>query len=190
MEWTETRETAAARARLRNSVENSPIQITLKIVLSAVLFGLLPVVGMTVKAIIEHKSVLWVAVLIFAPGCSVAGVFMCLLDLLKRWNRAGTCRYNIILDSQKVTVSGKGFTRTATYGDLVGFSVFDLSESVSGDRLLVFGDPMGKNLSVGIPPEISMADIRTFLSSKLNELSNQEMPDPRNPYAVKEYHPA
>ena len=81
MKWTETREMAVARARLRNSIQNSLFQIAL----IAITFGLIPAVGIPVAAIIQHKNVMWEITFIFVSVCSVLGVVG---HILRNWNRA------------------------------------------------------------------------------------------------------
>lgn len=169
MEWVETREMAVERARLRNHIENDALQVAL----SAFIFGLIPTIGIPIAAFVQHRNVMWGTMLIFVVSCSALGS---IVHLLKGWNRAN--RMRIALDSQSVTLSDKGSTRCAAYSSLVGFYIFDLSCG----KLLVFGEATGRNLAIGIPPEVSVAEMRAFFLGKLSELSNQEMPKPRNPY--------
>ena len=172
MNWIESQEIASARARLRNRVEHSLNSIAL----SAAVLGLIPIIGISVAALIKHKSVPWNLTLILAAACCSIGP----LNHLLRWNRAG--RKGIVLNNTSVTVSEKGVSRSSAYNDLVGFSIFDLSNEIPRVKLLVFGDPSGRHLSIGLPPEIPIDDIRTFLSDKLKELQMRELPEPRNPY--------
>jgi len=175
MKWTETREIAASRARLKNSIKFSPIQL----ILSAVLFGLIPAVGTSILAVIENKSISGHSMLILVPISSSVGILLYLTFLLKGRYSVNKCRCSIIFDYQKVTAMGNGITKTAAYSDLLGYSIFDLSKTTPDGKLIVFGDPAGRNLAVGIPPQISIDDVRIFLSGKLRELPNEEIPDPR-----------
>lgn len=173
MEWTEPQETALERARLQNRVNNALLQIPLH----GVVFGLLPAVGVPVASLIQHTNIKWVPYLIFVAGCFLIGAVVGLVQTIR--GRSIPRKRSIVLGSHSLTLTDNANSNTVAYQDMVGFSVFEISHG----KLLVFGRHMGNNLSIGIPQDISVQDIRSFLTEKLSELQNEEMPDPRRSYA-------
>jgi hypothetical protein len=193
MEWRETEETAIARAKLRNRIENRVLNIKL----AAILWGLFPIVVTPIGSFLQYGKVTmlaWKIAIGFIPVCIAMGVLLHLFDYW--YGHYRPIRKSIVLDSQSFTIRYesafryKGSTKTIKYDDFVGFSILGkpsgppnpLDDIQFDGKLLVFGDQDGDNLSIGIPPEISINGIRTFLSGKLSELSDEEMPKPRNPF--------
>jgi hypothetical protein len=193
MEWRETEEIAKARAKLRNRMENRVLNIPL----AAILWGLFPVVVIPIGTLIQYKKVpkmAWEMILIFVPFCMIMGVLIHLYDYWSGHYRP--LRKSIVLGSQSFTIKYeptfryKGSIKTVNYDDFVGFSILGkpsgspnpLDDIQFNGKLLVFGNRDGENISIGIPPEMPINDVRTFLLGKLRELSDEEMPKPRNPF--------
>lgn len=174
MEWSEPQEMAIARAKLRNHIDNRPIIVAISAIIPALVPMLIPIVIFIQRG--KVTMIVWEMTFAFVALSMIIGV---LLHIYYHWhrpekNRIGLGSQSFTITSKR-TLRNKGINITVKYDEFVGFSIFDIPSG----KLLVFGEREGKNLSIGIPPEISMDDIRSFLSGRLREITNEEMPDRR-----------
>jgi hypothetical protein len=192
MEWRETEEIAIARAKLRNRIENRILNIPLSIVIGLIISGL--ILAVVFIKFGGYRQRIWEPFFIV----TIIIIFSVLLHLYNYWSRHyRPLRKSILLDNQSFTIKYeptfrfKGGTKTIKYDDFVGFSISDkpngppnplIDEVQFNGKLLVFGNRDGENISIGIPPGMPVNDVRTFLSGKLSELSDEEMPKSRNPF--------
>ncbi len=174
MKWTEPKEIAAARAKLQNQSKYHPLLITI----SAIGYALIPLILIPLSALLTNKAVMWDFTLLAMLFCMVAGTAA---DLISNWNRIEIL--TISLSETSVIITGTKYSRTEEYKDLMGWSLTDIPNTVIPDgKLILFGDPQGFNLSIGVPKNISLHDIRKYLTEKLTELETCELPKQKNPY--------
>jgi hypothetical protein len=174
MEWIESQEMAIAGAKMLNHLEHW----FFRIIIMPVLMGLIIAIVIPIGSFVQHGKVtkiMWEMTLTLPIFIIILLTFLQLLYLLYGWHRP--IRRSISLGVQSFTIKYKRMLEYK-YDDFVGFSIFDIPSG----KLLVFGEREGRNVSIGISPEVPLENMRKFLSEKLNELSNEKMPEPRNPF--------
>ncbi len=168
MQWIEPTVFSKERARLRNRL------LFQGIAFQGVLWGLFFAVCITVRLYVAYQRVDWEAFSVVFAGLSAFVTLVLSMRNWKNWSRPSERR--IILADRTLAVSEDGFVSTRNYTDFLGFTIFDKDEGVPAPGLLVFGNKAGHHVGIGIASKSAVQDIRSFLTGKLKEMQNDELP--------------